>query len=227
MPEAVNSKGRPVLIFRNEVLPSSETFIRAQALALAGFVPRFVGTHLAAKPLPLPHMPLLIAPSSSLTGKLRRYLFWRTSLAPGFYDSLRRLDPALIHAHFALDGAAALPLARKLKVPLVVTLHGYDVTTQDNDLRNSEQGKLYLGRRRQLWDQASLFLCVSEFIREQALAKGFPAAKLRVHYTGIDLSLFAARPVRRDPNLIVFAGRLVEKKGCDHLLAALGWLRRF
>ena len=34
----------------------------------------------------------------------------------------------LVHAHFATDGLLALPLAEALGVPLVTTLHGYDVS---------------------------------------------------------------------------------------------------
>jgi colanic acid/amylovoran biosynthesis glycosyltransferase len=148
-------------------------------------------------------------------------LFWRAAFAPGFYRRLPKLRPDLVHAHFALDGAAALPISRQLRVPLVVTLHGYDVTSSDNSLFCSEEGRLYLRRRKELWEQTSVFLCVSEFIRQKALEKGFPAKKLRVQYTGIDLSLFNLQHCERDPNLIVFTGRLVEKKGCHHLLDAL------
>jgi len=109
--------------------------------------------------------------------------------------------------------------------PLVVTLHGYDVVSSDKWLRKSEEGRLYLRRRQELWEQAAVFLCVSEFIREKALEKGFPKEKLVVHYTGIDLSLFCRGESVRDPNLIVFTGRLVEKKGVRHLLDALALVR--
>lgn len=35
----------------------------------------------------------------------------------------------LIHSHFAIDAMCALPLARNKSIPLVTTLHGFDVTT--------------------------------------------------------------------------------------------------
>ena len=38
-----------VLLFRNELLPASETFIQAQAGALRLFDPRFAGVHAALK----------------------------------------------------------------------------------------------------------------------------------------------------------------------------------
>ena len=36
--------------------------------------------------------------------------------------------PALIHAHFGVEGVYALPLAARLGVPLVTTFHGFDAT---------------------------------------------------------------------------------------------------
>jgi colanic acid/amylovoran biosynthesis glycosyltransferase len=216
---------KKVLLFRNELLPASETFIRAQAEALRRFEPRFAGVHAALNSMPLEPRPALVDSRSNLLGKMRRRLFWRTSIAPQFYRAVRQMAPALIHAHFALDGAAALPVARALGVPLAVTLHGYDVTSSDDALAKSEEGRLYLRRRRELWKYAATFLCVSKFIRERAIERGFPEEKLRVHRTGIDLGLFDGVRAERDRNLIVFTGRLVEKKGCRYLLEAL-WLAR-
>ena len=214
-----------VLVFRNELLPCSETFILAQANALTNFRPVFAGVHSAPRSLLLGAPPTLVSPSSTLPGKALRRLYWRTSYAPWFYRKLRSAKPGLIHAHFALDGAAALPVHGELNIPLVVTLHGYDVTSSDDSLRQSIEGRVYLRRREELWAGASLFLCISEFIRDKALEKGFPAEKLRVHYTGTDLNQFRFRLCARDPNMILFVGRLVEKKGCDYLLDALSYIR--
>ena len=107
-----------------------------------------------------------------------------------------------------------------------MTLHGYDVSSSDRVLARSAEGRLYLRRRGELWSRASVFLCISRFIRERAIEKGFPASKLHVHYTGTDLDLFQLRVSVRDANMILFVGRLVEKKGCIHLLDALSQLRQ-
>jgi len=73
----------------------------------------------------------------------------------------------LIHVHFAPDGAIACILAEKLNIPLIVTLHGYDVTVK------ADFKSLY-GR---LWRRADRFICVSEFIKRKAIEAGFPAKK--------------------------------------------------
>jgi colanic acid/amylovoran biosynthesis glycosyltransferase len=209
-----------VLIFRRALLPISETFIEAQAGALRSFRPHYAGLLPAAKSLTLAHDAILLASTRSLRSLGGAGLYDLTGIAPGFHRRAGRARPALIHAHFALDGSTALPLAAALRVPLVVTLHGYDVTMEDKYLGKTTAGRLYLRRRQELWERASLFICVSEFIRSKALKVGFPKEKLRVHFIGINRQNF--RPSGdRAGKLVLFVGRLVEKKGCIHLLRAM------
>jgi len=209
-----------VLIFRKELLPISETFIEAQAGALREFHPQYVGLLPAAKSLPLAHNAILLAKTRSLRALGEANLYGWTGIAPQFHRRVRLTRPALIHAHFALDGSTALPLADALQIPLLVTLHGYDVTMGDKYFSKTPAGKLYLRRRKELWERASLFICVSEFIRNKALEAGFPKDKLRVHFIGVDRQSF--RPAEeRTGKLVLFVGRLVPKKGCIHLLHAM------
>jgi len=215
-----------VIIFRNELLPSSETFILAQANALRRFTPLFAGVHKALRSLPMIQPPVLVSESRSVLGRIMRRVYWRISIAPFFFKRLHSQPSDLVHAHFGIDGAAALPICNTLHVPLIVTLHGYDVSSSDCVLARSPEGRLYLRRREELWSRASVFLCISQFIRDRAIEKGFPANKLRVHYTGTDLALFEFRASDRDDNMILFVGRLVEKKGCSYLLDALSQLRQ-
>ena len=217
---------RRVLIFRNELLPASETFILAQAGALKSFTPVYAGLFPPQESLQLPSSPVLLLSSLAIPDRIRRRLYMRFPIAPLFHARLRSADVRLIHAHFALDGATALPISKYLNVPLVVTLHGYDVTTGDETMERLPGGRTFQRRREELWVRASAFLCISKFIRDQALAKGYPEEKLQLHYTGTDLSLFRPSISERDPNLILFVGRLVEKKGCSYLLDAIAILKR-
>jgi colanic acid/amylovoran biosynthesis glycosyltransferase len=198
----------------------SETFIQAQAGALRSFRPQYVGLLPATRSLPLPGDAMLFARTRSLVSHGRTKLYNSAGIAPRFHDRVSRSRPALIHAHFAPDGASALPLAEALQIPLLVTLHGYDVTVRDEFLRKTLAGRLYLRRRSWLWERATRFLCVSEFIRQRALETGFPKEKLRVHYIGINRQIFqpAEAPAGK---VVLFVGRLVAKKGCIHLLHAM------
>lgn len=200
-----------VLVFKETVLPPSETFILSQMNALERYDAQLSGLERSQPSLPLKNDIVLLTDSFSGFAKLRAKIYRRTGIAPRFHNRARRLQPDLIHAHFASGGHSALPLARSLKVPLVVTLHGADITVRAG--RSN--------RYAELMKQAALFLCVSAFIKDRALEAGFPEEKLRVHYIGIDRELFSPPTVLNLEKRVLFVGRLVEKKGCEYLLRAM------
>jgi colanic acid/amylovoran biosynthesis glycosyltransferase len=212
---------KTALIYKTVLLPISETFIQAQAGALKTFRGRFAGLYPASESLALPSDTILAVKDTSWPSRFEVQLYRLLGIAPDFFRRVRMANPSLIHSHFATDSVTVLPLARRLKLPLIVTLHGADVTIRDSILCDSLGGRLYLHRRRLLWTRASLFICVSEFIKRQAIEMGFPEEKLRVHYIGIDRSRFLPAPGRPKGDSILFVGRLTEKKGCKYLLQAM------
>jgi glycosyltransferase involved in cell wall biosynthesis len=140
--------------------------------------------------------------------------------APRLLARLRETRPALVHAHFATDGLLALPLAEALGVPLVTTLHGFDLTrSRAALLRSGRPGWIryaLLGGR--LRARGALFVAVSDAIRRRALDQGFPAERTVTLLNGVDLASFQAGTP--EPGLILHVGRLVEKKGTALLLRA-------
>ena len=171
--------------------------------------------------LQVPEDAIVAAQGDGLAHKCRRRLYKQFGVATDFHRKVREVDAHLIHAHFATDGVLALPLAKKLDLPLVVTLHGRDVTISDKELSQSWAGRLYLRRRESMWEQATAFLCVSDFIKASAIKAGFPPDKLRTHYIGVDRGEFRRTAEPSLPESVLFAGRLVEKKGCDLLIRAM------
>lgn len=129
---------------------------------------------------------------------------------------LRALNPVAIHASFGKSGAYALPLAKRLNLPLAVTYYGGDATKTSNT-KNSYI-RVYNRRRAALWRDADLILPCSDFIRRELLGKGAPDDKMIVHHNTADPAVF--QPGRKE-NLIVFAGRWSPKKGIDTLIQAL------
>jgi colanic acid/amylovoran biosynthesis glycosyltransferase len=212
---------KKVFVYRNELLPVSETFIQAQSAALRGFEVKLVGLKKAANSLTVKNDPIYLTTDNSFVSRLRRYVFMNTGLAPGWLNTLRAAKPDLVHCHFATDGAIAMQVADATDVPLICTLHGYDVTTKDEHLAKSLLGRIYLRRREKLWKRVAKFVPTSQYIRDRAVAAGFPAEKMQVLYSGLDLSRFEARDVPRNPNLVLYVGRLVEKKGGPYLLKAV------
>ena len=199
-----------VLVFKETLLPLSETFIKGQVAALPSFSGVLAGLERAHPSLPLGARPILLSESDSSLASLRAKVYRWTGIAPAFHNKAREFGPDLIHAHFASGGRTALPLARALKVPLLVTLHGSDITVGEQR-----------GRHKALGEGASMFVCVSDFIRDRALDAGLPAEKLRVHYIGVDLDVFKATPGVQRGGHVLFVGRLVEKKGCEYVIRAM------
>jgi colanic acid/amylovoran biosynthesis glycosyltransferase len=196
---------RKIFVFRNVVLPLSETFVLAQASALKNFEVRFVGMKPAADGLPVTPKPILVTGDESIVSKLRRLAFMEFGPSQSFSRRLRAENASLIHAHFSLDGSIALPVAEALDIPMVCSLHGFDVTTKDEYLKKWRAGRIYLKRREQLWKKVARFIPTSQYIR----------------YSGLNLSKFTSGTEPRNPNLILFVGRLVEKKGGTYLLKAV------
>ena len=221
-----NSGGnRPVvLVYKDRLLPGSQTFVRGPGECLARFQACYVGTRKVLGGLELPRDREFVLNRGDLIGKMREFLFRYAGATTGLIHQLRRLHPVLIHAHFGPDGLSALKLARRLEVPVIVSHHGYDVTMKP-EFATSYAHKRYVRQKRILQQNAQLFLANSCFIKEQLASQGLPEHKLRVHYIGIDTSLFHPRPgVSREP-IVLFVGRLVENKGCSFLLQAMAKLR--
>jgi len=207
---------KTVVIYRSDLLPISETFVQEQASAVKGYNIGYVGLRRIKSSLLLSEPTIVLTRGDGKLSSLLAKLYRCTRSAPSFHEKIAKMKPALLHAHFAPDGNVARHLATRLDIPLVVTLHGYDVNVRA-DFR-----RLYTD----LWRDASLFLCVSKFIRDRAIQEGFPKDKLRVHYIGVNCSKFGVLPIKRDERLILFVGRLTEKKGCTYLLHAMERVQR-
>lgn len=213
---------RRMLLFRSELLPFSETFIAGQAAALTRYEPWFAGLKRIPGGIALNERRMvLLTARNAPWNKVARRMYLRTGYAPRFLQRVEALQPELIHAHFATDACAALAIQQRLWVPLVVTLHGYDVNSEDAALAQLSVGRAYLKHRKALWARAQVFVCISKFIRRKALACGFPEDKLWVHPIGIDVDFFRPDAARIRQPLVLFVGRLTEVKGCANLLRAM------
>jgi glycosyltransferase involved in cell wall biosynthesis len=125
----------------------------------------------------------------------------------------RELKPDVLHAHWWLPaGLCALPAARKLDIPLVVTIHGSDAHL----LRYSPLRKLAA----HVMHKASLVAVVSEDLRRQVeeIDPRLPTAVLRLPvHADVPVA-----PMPTDPPLrLLAAGRLSPEKGFDVLIEAM------
>jgi colanic acid/amylovoran biosynthesis glycosyltransferase len=204
---------RQFLVFADKMFAASEGFIHRSYKAFDRLDPVFIGSELRNPPPSTTRAIRL----NSFHGVLGEHGFKQFGVISSQLKArLLKEKPALIHAHFSKASAYALPLARALGLPLVVTYHGGDATKKSNT-RNSAL-RVYNRRRAQLWREAALILPVSDFIRGELAAAGCPPEKMIVHYNGADAERFKPAPKQK---LILFAARWVDKKGIDTLIAAL------
>jgi colanic acid/amylovoran biosynthesis glycosyltransferase len=209
----VISDSKVVVIWRSVLLPGSETFIRNQADALTRWRPAFLG---AVK------VESVLARATDVASG-GRWSFWWLRLTGGsarIRRLLAELRPAVVHAHFGGDGWLISRSAERLGVPLIITVHGQDVTRQPN--APGLRGIRYRRNLRTAFDRAALIIAVSDVIRQKAIALGADPAKVRVHYTGVPAPLARAEAAKKWD--VIFVGRFVEKKGIDDLVEALGLL---
>jgi glycosyltransferase involved in cell wall biosynthesis len=150
-----------------------------------------------------------------IVGNIKRHP-WKIFLLPGFLVGLwlasrqliRRHRIDAVHAHWVIPQGL---LGALLKRPLLVTAHGADVFAL--------RGRVFDWMRQWVVRRAAHVTAVSASLA-QALAP-VASSKLSVLPMGIDLKKFVRSETSRDSNVLLFVGRLVEKKGMRHLLDAM------
>ncbi|MBX0330766.1 glycosyltransferase [Oscillochloris sp. ZM17-4] len=141
---------------------------------------------------------------------------------PANYRTLLDTErPALLHSHFGDRAWFDLPLARRYRLPHVVTFYGYDISMLP-------RSRPYWRRRyRELFRRADLFLCEGEFMAARLADLGCPPEKVRVQRLGVEVGEIAFAPRRRqagEPLRVLIAGSFREKKGIPYALEAIGML---
>ncbi|MBB5374220.1 glycosyltransferase [Acidocella aromatica] len=218
-PPAPEGQMRQVAIFRHNLFKVSEPFITEQAEHLRRYHPLYVGRLRYGAPPPGAES---LALSDLVKGWPIPFIARQMlTLDPAPYlRLLKGRSPALIHAHFGVEGVYALPVAKRLGVPLVTTFHGFDATLSTAALLASPAYAHYALGRQRLARYGQMFLCASDFIRERLLGMGFPAERTRVHYIGVDCGAIIPRAPEEEALEILHVARLVEVKGTEYLIRA-------
>jgi glycosyltransferase involved in cell wall biosynthesis len=170
-----------------------------------------------------------LAYEGGIPEKLRRQP-WRLLQVPFFlagllwaaWRALRTRKFDAIHAHWLLPQGFVAALFKAIDPagpPLVVTLHGADLYTANS-------APVRAVKRRAL-GQADAVTVVSEAMRREVEALGADPARTSVLSMGVDTeSRFVPGQGPRRAGTLLFAGRLVEKKGARYAIEALALLRR-
>ncbi|MBB2958443.1 glycosyltransferase [Pseudoclavibacter helvolus] len=171
-----------------------------------------MGIERVNSPVVRPEDTVLEFPSS-----LARRVFLATGFSPKIRDFVRAQGFEVVHAHFSTNGWLIQRVAKQNKLPLVVTVHGHDITkllVSGSPLRRAWNRH----KVRSVFGQAARIIAVSDFVRQKALDAGADAEKVVTLYTGTPIPELEEVEKRWD---VVFVGRMVEKKGVQDLLSAL------
>src|SRR5438477_5981566 len=132
----------------------------------------------------------------------------------------------LIHLSDALLAPLGLALRTLLRVPVVVTVHGLDVT-YDN--------RMYQWLIPKCLRRMDKIICVSSYTRTQCIRRGVPSSLCEVIPNGVNMPEFAdqftsggmrnlqmhAGRMIRSRKVLLTVGRLIERKGVVHFLTEI------
>jgi glycosyltransferase involved in cell wall biosynthesis len=135
----------------------------------------------------------------------------RRAVAAALTLAARRYGADVLHVHFGYEVEGVVGAARRSGLPLVVSVHGNDVTSALWKDRPALRHALL---------SADAVVVPSDFLAEHAVRAGAREDRVRVLPSGVDRRVFTPEPWPDGPPTVTFVGRFVEKKGLDVLAAA-------
>ena len=161
-------------------------------------------------------------------GRSLHALCWFASLVVQHGRRLRAARYDCLLASWAYpDAVAVARLARWLKLPYAVKVHGSDLNVQAG----------FALRRRQIASAlsgAGAVIAVSRALAEKAVELGVETARVHTIYNGVDSERFAPGPqsearqrlgAAADQRIVLYVGNLKPAKGCVDLLEAFPAVR--
>lgn len=217
-----------VIVYKPDLLPLSETFIKEQVYHLKSWQGILFGENHISDGIDLSDVQFrTINAIDRIVLKIkRRILPWPQMPTASILKMLKRENAKIVHVHFGVNAVLqGWSLSRALKIPMIVTLHGADISVFKERWESGEFGadfKMYPKNLLRIAEAEDVhFIAVSESIKERALDFGIPDRKITVSYIGVDTGKFLpARSAISSKKDVLFVGRLVEKKGCIYLLKA-------
>jgi colanic acid/amylovoran biosynthesis glycosyltransferase len=200
-----------VLHYMAHWLPRSEPFVHAHVTNS-----RYRGVVVASRGLEnadlFPYRPVVSLESGRLPPRIRRYV-----VTARLMRLARRWSAGVVHVHHGYCAYEVIGTCHRLALPLVVSLHGHDITGYATDNPGIYDTPTLV---------ADAVIVPSRFLAGVAAEVGFPAERIHVIPSGVDTTLFTPTPLPDSAREVLFVGRFIEKKGLDTLIAAWPSVRR-
>lgn len=190
---------KKIAFVRTRYLPPSETFIYEELKNIKRLKPIVF----ARKTMNLKRFPY---------SRIKRLPLNSSSIARAFKQRKIRL----IHARFGKAGVRLIEAKKRLRVPMLTSFHGFDLPSK-RDRRDSYHRQLPA-----LFRAGDKFTVPSRHMKRKLIRWGCPRNKIKIMYSGIDLTKFSysEREPKADNITIIAVGRLHKKKGFPYLLKA-------
>lgn len=144
------------------------------------------------------------------------------------WSAVRRVQPALIHAHWMIpQGAIACLVGKISRIRYVVTAHGADVF--------GLRGKSFDTVRTIIMRHADAMVAVSKALRDKLLSGNEDNCRIDIVPMGVDSMSFSRKEQsnfsenekgKRSRN-VLYVGRLTEKKGVRYLLEGIANVKKY
>ncbi len=209
-----------VIIYCSQLLPLSQTFVLAQLRTLKQWRPILIGRKRVPGSLSLNGIEMEIL----ATGRKRwqkwaeSMRYWMNRPDPEAVRVFQRHNAHLVHVHFGTDAVEIWPSVKAAGIPMLVTLHGYDINIYRDWWEKGHGGlrkRVYPRRLLSMAQSANVgFVAVSEAVRQRAIEYGISGHKVAVAYIGVDTQRFqpSGLPLAQRRKRVLFVGRMVEKK---------------
>lgn len=229
-----DSRRRRVLVYTSQAIPPQHRFIEYPLRNLTQWEPVLLCASRAIDTVSLDGLDVIC-----LDPPWPRSFHWAIRRARGLLGvagsrdvrKIKSLRGSLLHAHWGTSGVLVAPLAKAAGLPLLVTLHGFDIQSKDNFWTSGQGGwwhRDYPDRLRKIAADGAHFVAVSRAIFKLAIQRGLPES--HVHYApiGIDTTAFrpSGIPMSERPPKILFVANHIERKGGATLIRAFASVRK-
>ncbi len=169
--------------------------------------------------------------TSQYTSSLPALLTFVPSCVSKGIQMIRKKKYDLIHTHFAVpSGPAGIFLSKKFNIPHILSIHGGDI--YDPSKKTSPHRHLLLRYLiKKILDNSTKVIAQSQNTKNNASRIYNPSGKIDVIPLGLPIPKFL--PAKKDDlglkmnnKYIISIGRLVKRKGYDHLLRAFSIIKK-